>query len=910
MTLFFGLSFLGLFSDIIPAFAPFKNSDSAWYLGLVLLFFCALLTTWLLLGFGRKGRMRQFHVQVYVRDHFVSIQLLLVSLLYTPAVRNVIVMFNCQSITCPPGTRFPHAQSLFLDVASGSLCEPCNFTAFNQSCPLSLQLSECGTAITDSRLVADTGISCHNVRAFFMPAAAIMLVSFVISLPILNVILTRISARLLEIEYPIDGRQTEGYTEDEKWYEKVLLSENVAKFIYAPFQRKFKHWRMFFLFQKLAIVVVSTVARTGAGVAGAPLGIGLSLAIHFLLFVYIVIVAPFQRKVENLFMAITQVMLSIVASLGLASTVGAPAPDAVLLITAVCVFILPLLALIFGEVLTFKDEIEHDAEREDRIRMAEQQAERQEGDVEAAKLHLTTAADPEGESSKDKIGADGEVQAIRQPTSTMLRVRLAKGNANVCFRFELAAKPATHDFHGKPTILEALRAKAREREAAANQQSLLNLLHQNASTVSSSQQDGSSGSGGNIMDLDMSAFGAASLNLRGRMGALNKPKNTPQQSTRARENWKRAHEAVVKKLKKDQMKRKGTFFGAKATKQGTKFEKLLEQLLGQVQAEDPLLAGSMRGPSHSAPPPTQQQGAATHASNNPFAQLANATGAPSESSGPRRRNRNQIQFDGPSAADGSLATSASATTTVANGNTAASSGGVMGLPTFSRNSSNLGCSSPTSNNNSASRDMDEDEDVVVVQGAAAARRQHMQVRMKLKNIYDQQLVKLSLTQQAVDFKINKRTINAINIFFVFSGLLAVLAISFSLVGFFDSVESTFIGGFDFNADMTVATQFAGYSNWTDFTSNCCCLASTDQHPVIPYYAVDVEGWMCGNGNFRERIRGALLTGSPSLVRGTAVRPVCGLVFDNGCQLSVDQSTSTVRLTGCNTSITAQEQSLW
>jgi hypothetical protein len=852
VTLFFGLSFLGLFSSFIPPFENFRDSDFWWYFGLVVLFFCALFLTWFVLGFSRRGRMRQFHIQVYARDHFVSIQLLLVSLLYTPAVRNVIVMFNCQSITCPAGTRFPYGESLFTDVAPGSLCEPCNFTQFAQACPASLQDLLCGGPVTDMRLLADSGISCSNITPFFMPAAGIMLVSFVMSLPILNVILTRISARLLEIEYPVDPRQTEGYTEDERWYEKVTLSENVAKFIYAPFQRKFKHWRMFFLTQKLAIVVVSSVARTGTGVAGAPLGIGLSIGIHFLLFLYIAVVSPFQRKAENLFMAVTQIMLSIVGSLGFASAVGAPGPDSLLLVVAVCVFLLPLLALIFGQVITFKDDIEQEAEREERVRIAEQRAEHQEGDADTACLHLTSAADP----AKDTELFGSEV--LMQPTTSMKRSAAAKGNMNVVQRFEGAPKPPTRDYHGKQTLLELIRTRAREREASAKQRVLLNLLHQS----------------GGAVDDDISAFGAALMNLRGRVALKAKTRNTLEQSARARANWKRAHDAVSKKIKKDQLKRRGTFFGKVGGGQKTsKFEKLLETLLAQARESEDQLAASCRG------------GAVSPSTVNPF----------QSADGAKRRQRNQIQFDD----QGSQSAAKDEKT------------GHVGLPTFSRSANSHAGDAKGSGDASTSASLHEDDEVQLVKGAAVARRQHMQVRSKLKHIYDQQLVKLSLTQQAVDFKINKRTINAINIFFVFSGLLAVLAISFCLVGFFDSVDETFYGNFDPNeAGITSQQQFAGYDNWTHFTENCCCVASTNQRPRLPYYAVDVEGWLCQNGNYRERIRSGIARQSSTLIDGFSVRRLCGLSFLNGCSVSVDPVTARTALTGCNASLTTLQKLMW
>jgi hypothetical protein len=147
---------------------------------------------------------------------------------------------------------------------------------------------------------------------------------------------------------------------------------------------------------------------------------------------------------------------------------------------------------------------------------------------------------------------------------------------------------------------------------------------------------------------------------------------------------------------------------------------------------------------------------------------------------------------------------------------------------------------------------------------------------------------------------------------------------------------------------------AGYTTWSDFTENCCCVAFSNQ--TRGWGAHTVERWTCSNGRVKERMRvspvralsfldffagfvgwptaGATqatvagsrftrpgpptantttFTSGGSFVSGLGVRRLCATDFDaaSGCSLVLDASTGLVRLTGCNEGMfTATELRMW
>ncbi|CUG90911.1 membrane-associated protein, putative, partial [Bodo saltans] len=151
-----------IFAHVIP-FDAFKDNNVFYALSGVVFFFAICLLIWCMIGLFRGGREFQFSAGVWVRDNFVSMLLLLVSVVYTPAVTDIISLYSCAQVTCAAGYHLPVSLSVmasstratYSETKGSSACFSCNFTAFNaQQCPASLQDSLCGNATSDSRLTA------------------------------------------------------------------------------------------------------------------------------------------------------------------------------------------------------------------------------------------------------------------------------------------------------------------------------------------------------------------------------------------------------------------------------------------------------------------------------------------------------------------------------------------------------------------------------------------------------------------------------------------------------------------------------------------------------------------------------------------------------------------------------------
>ena len=87
------------------------------------------------------------------------------------------------------------------------------------------------------------------------------------------------------------------------------------------------------------------------------------------------------------------------------------------------------------------------------------------------------------------------------------------------------------------------------------------------------------------------------------------------------------------------------------------------------------------------------------------------------------------------------------------------------------------------------------------------------------------------------------------------------------------------------------------------------MAATHLPPKYPYYAFDVENWICANGVTKERVRRDGYDGETQ--DGYTVRTLCGMTFQNNCGLTIDTVAKTVTLTGCNTTeVTSASMLRW
>ena len=403
--IFFGL----LFANVVDIPAIWRRGslgDLAVGLGYALLALAGLLTMWTVVSLFYQGRVLQFKVGIVVRSQFLSILFVTISLVYVAAVSNIFLIVNCTDFQCPKGTLFTEFETAFVPnitrlrydqnarVVSNyfGYCEPCDFNSPGSSsslsssaapvvsnssattaasrCSVAAVAAECSDVHTYNRLWSDNFISCGQLQNYFWPAAGVMLLSFVFSMPIVNFILTNRSTQIILDRFPLDTRQSIGYTDDEVFDEKVYNSDNVAKFIYDPFQMRWKHWRMLFLFQKLFVVAISVFVIRTADVESRQISFGLSIFIHFICFLYILVTRPFKRKVENAVTIVTQLFLTLASIFGGLGTNNVALPDSMMIGFAVASIVCPVLALVLGTLFTIRDKREKDRVREERIREA------------------------------------------------------------------------------------------------------------------------------------------------------------------------------------------------------------------------------------------------------------------------------------------------------------------------------------------------------------------------------------------------------------------------------------------------------------------------------------------------------------------------------------------------------------
>lgn len=157
------------------------------------------------------------------------------------------------------------------------------------------------------------------------------------------------------------------------------------------------------------------------------------------------------------------------------------------------------------------------------------------------------------------------------------------------------------------------------------------------------------------------------------------------------------------------------------------------------------------------------------------------------------------------------------------------------------------------------------------------------LRERLKESFWDHRKRLKAVQRHIDYEINAMVRRILFLLFVILGVVACLSLTLALCGMLHSYDSSFIDGVRFDS-YSKDYQLAGYESWSDFTSHCCCVASANMTADYPYYALDVENWICDNGITKERVRRDLYTGSE--VSGYMVRSLCGMTFSSGCSVVV------------------------
>lgn len=897
---FFGLLFAHVYS--IPALVDFETDNAARDLalgfGVVLLVWAGLLLVWTVMGFSLRGRKLQFVIATFMRDNFLSVLLLLISFMYVPAVSNVVLLFNCHDFACADGTRladdgsFVHPQYVANNItimhgasaASVPACEPCSWS--NSSCP-TIEALFC-TAQRASRLEYDPAIPCSALQKYYWPASGIIVVAFVISIPIVNYILTVRSTNTLENDFPLDSRQVQGFTEEEIFSEKVLSSDNVAKFIYDPFERSRKHWRTLFLFHRLFVVVFSVFVIKYRSVSPAALGVGISLGIHALCLVFVVVRWPFARKAENILVVVTQAVLVIGSTCGFATSLSNyNFPAAIYIIVVVLALALPVVSVAVGIILTYADDKRRERAREERVLDAMRNAQEEDEDTLGS-----PSAHNGGNSNADGLPMDGVGPSAVANSKAEEEFTLETKNETVSSpttKEELIAEPLHRRRGRSPAILFGIteedstpRHKTEENATTTHNDAI--FVVDVESPTAEDKDKGKPAPGLHVAAPNL----LASPESVSPSAALLIPKHTPSPQSPALRPAGGASPRIAvgavggtsfgKQLAKGLCPSPATQAAGNATPSITPL-RLPPSALQDAKNRKPTRWMRLRVAFMEYIRQQKEGGAVEAAAEELIKKRPKKTAA--------MRQWDELLLllkRRGSTEDDALSPQHQAAAAAAAGNPLCGRGGQC---------------DPTSK----------------LTGALCGKKRRaveQKLRARLKKLYEEHLDKIHLVQRAVDFKINQDTIRVLQGFFAVTGILGFVAFGMCFLDTVsrDTSSDRFIGAAA--TSLTAEVQLAGYASWDAMVDGCCCVPFANLKAKLPSYVLDVEKWMCSNGRIREKMRRRLVYNSTSsrLVTqsGYSIRGLCGTTFSAGCTVLV--TNGIVSLAGCNSTISFGEQGLW
>ena len=344
------------------------------------------LAIWMIMGLFGAGRQRQWQLSNWGEHNFLRLYLLSLSLIYIPICAAAISALNCNDFACPAGTRLLDEGSLapFNRTSSTDLCVACTpHSAANQWCPSSIRSSMClGTP--NSRLEADLSIRCAIIKPYLWPASLFVIVFFMLGVPYLFFKLIRVTTEMLESSYP-DTMNDDGTFKVCTYEEAVLMSQNVARFLYQPFHEQFRFTRLLFIVQKLIIVFTSVFIIRVPGTNPTAITIYCALVIHFVVLVALGYYMPFIRRFENWVAIFMQVALVIASVLSILIFYRVPMPGWLAITVLVLNFSLPVIALVIGIVLEWTGRQEQE-EKDNAEAIAEVEAQLKAEEAEIARL--------------------------------------------------------------------------------------------------------------------------------------------------------------------------------------------------------------------------------------------------------------------------------------------------------------------------------------------------------------------------------------------------------------------------------------------------------------------------------------------------------------------------------------------
>lgn len=317
-------------------------------LGLIIIIVGGIVFLWTMASVCEVGRRAQWHFSNFVQSNLMKIILIIMSVVYMPVGSGVFLMFNCNVFKCGSNERLiDYGSAVVANTTLGPACSACSLGA-GQVCPSQLQRDVCAAA-EDPRLEFDLHIPCKNMRTFYWPAAAMIVVSFIAGVPVLFYRVIKRSTEMVTETIPIDSNITD---EEDIWAAKVASTRNVAKFLYQPFEYRFRYMRLFQIVQKFVIVLTATYIFR-AGFSSANIALNVALGVHSVVFVALFILAPYIVRFEDrvsYFVAFQLVLAALTAELILYDV---KVPEWWTTVLVVINSAIPLLALVAGALLAY-----------------------------------------------------------------------------------------------------------------------------------------------------------------------------------------------------------------------------------------------------------------------------------------------------------------------------------------------------------------------------------------------------------------------------------------------------------------------------------------------------------------------------------------------------------------------------
>jgi hypothetical protein len=378
-----------------------------------------LLILWLMVSFCQAGRLLQWELKEWLQAGFLRILLLSMSLAYIPIGNGVFLMFNCNVFDCPAGRQLLDVGTAIVRNATSEFCVPC-LLGPAQACPSAMQASLCA-ATSSNRLEYDPLVSCENMRQFFWPAAGLMIIAFVLGVPVMFFNLVQLVTSTLHNEFPVKapaGSESLPQAEREHvmWLKKAGQTQNVAKFLFQPFEYDYRFVRIFQLIQKLAIVGTTTYIVRGSELSPQLISLSCACAIHFIAFLMLSYHRPFLSKFEAGLSIVMALLLTIACVMSILLQRGTVIPYTIYVVVIVLNGIVPIVAIIVGVYLewhTSKDD-DDEKEKEEMLRlqeMVDKKIEEEEASKAAARKAYEDAVEKERlaqEEAKAKAAAEEE----------------------------------------------------------------------------------------------------------------------------------------------------------------------------------------------------------------------------------------------------------------------------------------------------------------------------------------------------------------------------------------------------------------------------------------------------------------------------------------------------------------------